>query len=1227
MQRPYWHVYKPFNFRFFGNVLVSETDIQQRRTALIAVNPSPPGTYTLNSKETSQHRHSNPNSNNGKRKVLKNPFKKMSPLGPLPVSKDKEYDGMHSTCVKSEEDTINDAPEENSLLQLTLTTVLDYFSKSRVQVLLKNGVVELGCGSTPSTKVEEVEGSKGFETSQSPRRLGAKYKSEVRLILRRHNIDGTTNSTVINGVGYSDDAKLVEVAAAMHAERCLDEHGYHIFTSHRLQHRYAEKAREEGRYAPFPNDKPREFSEISIPFPLLYRPPTGNVGKNAKTSSLPADLQTGSSSKSASEQLQFFRSEAEMIHQQKVQLAKDRQIYGLRQSSDPLNPNPRGLKNRANGSAGEALSIDEVLKEFRDGNVFSDGAAAGEDEHNVIEVCFEGDEGTHKSSDGRSFPERPYQEGYSKPPTTPGYLSHNSRLVKEIPFSRNAYRHQEQIKKIQGLTDESEGGKFDIVDYQTYLSWDHTLFSPCFFNEKSVASVRQYLSSYFSIKRRCQIKEYRESIDNDSSVSDKELLSSMPPIPSLEDLISVVESEEVITLDLRGNTGRSIWYTTSFVIPGIHHDNVDSSGELRGNEGIAIGKARTREKALICCCMQAELLIDQHGLPLFPENPIKQMLHAEVCQNLGRYAAFPSDDEIEKALALGGSQFDPKTTMSPGVSSGTKFNTKGWSALQFRNQFIESSLHYHLIFTYKGEYFGYKDPVPYANTVLRVPYSSIKNLNEIQKPLKEWVRIQSNKGVKSRHRVSIPSEEELYLQKHRQFITKLRMHISEFGLMTDQAIFKEMHLSLKIIRKFCIDAGSVRKIPVIIFFSEHNQYRASITLPLPSHYGDRGGYGVGITPSSAIGLAAIHAVDSLCALCIPISSNMDTSEVQELLKLRTLHRRVPFVTDLNVSPTMRSPPGYREITSSFSKSPDPAEIWKVMVTDVSEFDVIKVPKKENPVCLATDPICKQPTQSTTNILRQIVMNFFACYGHPECLIESDNSFSQFLHFASHYNGHQKRGHFAAVPANNYWMRLPVPEHFGTRIAWGRCITRKGAQRALLTHIVRILFTLGLYPNEPFEPKGYQPPIFPSVDDRHPRTNFLSRAAFPNLTKRYNGVNSDWDLWLSLPDGIISEIIGTDIGSAPKTGDERTSLYAPILTEAEVVESTESKITYKGPGVYDNRVWSNSREPLDENRFPAALAIRKQKEFIAMSLQGKVPSDIPNPNPVTTSFNRESILHG
>ncbi|CAD2214882.1 hypothetical protein AGDE_12735 [Angomonas deanei] len=98
------------------------------------------------------------------------------------------------------------------------------------------------------------------------------------------------------------------------------------------------------------------------------------------------------------------------------------------------------------------------------------------------------------------------------------------------------------------------------------------------------------------------------------------------------------------------------------------------------------------------------------------------------------------------------------------------------------------------------------------------------------------------------------------------------------------------------------------------FFQEllpNGKTKSTIVLPLPSSYGIRGGVGIATVPANANVLAAMHALDVLSVLGIPVSENDPLNESVRWAVLRHEHFGSPLF-EKSPDPQAVSPPGRRE---------------------------------------------------------------------------------------------------------------------------------------------------------------------------------------------------------------------------------------------------------------------------------------------------------------------------
>jgi hypothetical protein len=143
---------------------------------------------------------------------------------------------------------------------------------------------------------------------------------------------------------------------------------------------------------------------------------------------------------------------------------------------------------------------------------------------------------------------------------------------------------------------------------------------------------------------------------------------------------------------------------------------------------------------------------------------------------------------------------------------------------------------------------------------------------------------------------------------------------------------------------------------------------------------------------------------------------------------------------------------------------------------------------------------------------------------------------------------------------------------------------------------------------------------------------------------------DWELWLSLPDGILADLRGSpELHAVMKQQREfeeqqRIARFAQNNGDASsqaggvrvtVVDEDPTTASASGrpatppggkPGIWNDGVWiANGTAPLDEIQFPAAWAVKKHQQLIATVVSPRdqtVPPGIPTPNPVITASCKE-----
>ncbi|KAH9586137.1 hypothetical protein LSM04_004483 [Trypanosoma melophagium] len=333
----------------------------------------------------------------------------------------------------------------------------------------------------------------------------------------------------------------------------------------------------------------------------------------------------------------------------------------------------------------------------------------------------------------------------------------------------------------------------------------------------------------------------------------------------------------------------------------------------------------------------------------------------------------------------------------------------------------------------------------------------------LPKPLKHWPRIK-----KTRKRGAPLSLAEKLVALNRRVIADLRQHLVEVDICNEPQYRELFEFSKLMLRQFMVEQQHPYEAAYVSYIYSDKQFRCSIYLPLPERYGVRGGNAIGATPDSARELCALHAIDTLCALNIPVTKNKE--KLKHLLDLRRqfglILPRDPIDskndddgdddddgsrTNRNIDSSLyaiRSPPGYREVPGTgTTRIPPHQDVWNLMMADAADFDVVKDIEPEK--CY------KLGLPDTGTLLRSLFQTYLQTVGWT--------STDHWAHM-KHYQGSQHWNGRLRVPCNNYWMELPIDEKiYGRRIALGRCVFRKTAEKAFFIHAFRILHTLRLAP--------------------------------------------------------------------------------------------------------------------------------------------------------------------
>ncbi|RNE98672.1 hypothetical protein TraAM80_08633 [Trypanosoma rangeli] len=318
----------------------------------------------------------------------------------------------------------------------------------------------------------------------------------------------------------------------------------------------------------------------------------------------------------------------------------------------------------------------------------------------------------------------------------------------------------------------------------------------------------------------------------------------------------------------------------------------------------------------------------------------------------------------------------------------------------------------------------------------------------LPKPLKQWHRIK-----KTRKRGAPLSVSEKLVALNRRVVADLRQHLIEVDICAQPVYQQLLESSVSAVRQFMVEQRHPYESAYVNYvYAENAQFRCSIYLPLPEVYGVRGGSAIGATPETARKLAALNAVDTLCALNVPVTQNKE--KMEQLLALR---RQFGLILprdsggareDHHISVHIRSPPAYREAPGcSTTRIPPHQDVWNLIMADASDFDIVKDVEPEN--CY------KLGFPDTGTILRALFQTYLQTVGWAR---------GEQWSYMKHYQGSQHWNGRLRIPCNNYWMELPLDEKkYGRRIALGRCVFRKGAEKAFLIHTFRILHALHLAP--------------------------------------------------------------------------------------------------------------------------------------------------------------------
>ncbi|KAK7200966.1 hypothetical protein NESM_000155900 [Novymonas esmeraldas] len=342
----------------------------------------------------------------------------------------------------------------------------------------------------------------------------------------------------------------------------------------------------------------------------------------------------------------------------------------------------------------------------------------------------------------------------------------------------------------------------------------------------------------------------------------------------------------------------------------------------------------------------------------------------------------------------------------------------------------------------------------------------------LPKPMKHLYQNQP----RIRKRCAERSTAEKLLRLNRIVVCLLRQHLIEVSIINNPDFAELLSLAMQCLRSFMVATRHPYESAIHCFKYSAEQFRCTVYLPLPEQYGIRGGYAIGDTPQSGRELCALHAIDILCALDLVPAACMEQPRWQRMMEVREglgmiLPPTYEYAQKLRRATTaearaalgsppppphhhLRSPPAYREVPGGrIARIPPLREVWQVMLMDASGFDV---------------------APDWHSIVQKAVpsKNGFS-FDTPSVLFEefAEHTFGwkpgdkrRFM--MCHYAGPQLCNGKQSTISNNFWMELPLdPAVYGRRVALGRCIGRKGAERMVYIHALRIAYALKLIPWE------------------------------------------------------------------------------------------------------------------------------------------------------------------
>lgn len=237
---------------------------------------------------------------------------------------------------------------------------------------------------------------------------------------------------------------------------------------------------------------------------------------------------------------------------------------------------------------------------------------------------------------------------------------------------------------------------------------------------------------------------------------------------------------------------------------------------------LAKGKAIQKEVAKLLAAMHAELLLDALGVPLFPNDPARQARHAKAAAVYGRpWVVGGNHEEEEGRVSSSSRAIDPPALPLP-LKQQLGNGEEIWSDTPCTGSTSSSST----------------SPPPLA-TAAPTTTTSTSSL---------YRRTEGERIVGAQNELNFLCSDAIEVYPPTALLDEAEAILSRWQTHVVGSPYPACFLLTKM----------------------GDFYRAATLTPVPKSFGVRGGIAIARTPSLAVGLCALHAVDSLCLLGIPL---------------------------------------------------------------------------------------------------------------------------------------------------------------------------------------------------------------------------------------------------------------------------------------------------------------------------------------------------------------------